>query len=130
MQLQAESVTQDARGMWPAIFAALDIDVGEGKEMPCPSCGGTDRFVFDDKNGDGSYFCRQCGPGGGLNLIMKCKGVDFPLALKMVAGFTGTQPERVTVKNLKVVKIDKENNLLAVRGAVPGRKGTLLEITQ
>lgn len=36
--------------------------------------------------------------------------------------------ERVTVKNLKIVKIDKENNLLAVKGAVPGRKGTLLEI--
>jgi len=36
--------------------------------------------------------------------------------------------ERITVKNLKVVKIDKENNLLAIRGAVPGRKGTILEI--
>jgi len=36
--------------------------------------------------------------------------------------------ERVTVKNLKIVKIDKENNLLAVKGAVPGRRGTLLEI--
>ncbi len=36
--------------------------------------------------------------------------------------------ERVTVKNLKVVKVDKENNLLAVGGAVPGKKGTLLEI--
>ena len=36
--------------------------------------------------------------------------------------------ERITVKNLKIVKIDKENNLLAVEGAVPGRRGTLLEI--
>jgi len=36
--------------------------------------------------------------------------------------------ERVTVKNLKVIKIDKENNLLAVKGAIPGRRGTLLEI--
>jgi large subunit ribosomal protein L3 len=35
---------------------------------------------------------------------------------------------RVTVKNLKIVKIDKENNLIAVRGAVPGREGTLLEV--
>ena len=37
--------------------------------------------------------------------------------------------ERVTVKNLKIVKIDKENNLLVIKGAVPGRKGTLLEIS-
>ena len=36
--------------------------------------------------------------------------------------------ERKTVRNLKIIKIDKENNLLAVRGAVPGPKGTLLEI--
>lgn len=45
---------------------------------------------------------------------------------KKMAGRTGT--ERITVKNLKIVKIDKENNLLAVKGAVPGRKGALLEI--
>ncbi len=36
--------------------------------------------------------------------------------------------ERTTIKNLKIVKIDLENNLLAAKGAVPGRKGTLLEI--
>ena len=32
------------------------------------------------------------------------------------------------VKNLKVMKIDKENNLLVVKGAVPGTRSTLLEI--
>jgi len=36
--------------------------------------------------------------------------------------------QRVTVKNLKVIEADAENNLLVVKGAVPGRKGTLLEI--
>lgn len=36
--------------------------------------------------------------------------------------------ERVTVKNLEVLKIDPENNIMAVKGAVPGRRGTLLEI--
>jgi large subunit ribosomal protein L3 len=36
--------------------------------------------------------------------------------------------ERITVKNLEVLKIDQENNLLVLRGAVPGRRGTLLEI--
>lgn len=36
--------------------------------------------------------------------------------------------ERVTVKNLEIVKVDPENNLIVVRGAVPGRRGTLLEI--
>jgi large subunit ribosomal protein L3 len=36
--------------------------------------------------------------------------------------------ERVTKKNLKIAKIDIENNLIAIKGAVPGRPGTLLEI--
>lgn len=36
--------------------------------------------------------------------------------------------DRVSVKGLVVADVDKENNLLAVKGAVPGRKGTLLEI--
>lgn len=36
--------------------------------------------------------------------------------------------ERVSVKNLKIAKVDAENQVLAIRGAVPGRRGTLLEI--
>ena len=36
--------------------------------------------------------------------------------------------DRVTVKNLKIIKIDKDNNLLAIKGAIPGAKGALLEI--
>ena len=35
---------------------------------------------------------------------------------------------RTTVKNLKIVGIDKGNNILFVKGAAPGTKGTLLEI--
>lgn len=36
--------------------------------------------------------------------------------------------ERVSVKNLKIMKVDKENNLLVIKGAVPGTERTLLEI--
>jgi len=36
--------------------------------------------------------------------------------------------DRVSMKSAKIVKIDSEKNLLAVKGAVPGNKGTLLEI--
>ena len=42
------------------------------------------------------------------------------------AGHLGA--ERVTVQNLTVVKIDAENNLIAVKGAVPGPKGGLVTI--
>jgi large subunit ribosomal protein L3 len=45
---------------------------------------------------------------------------------RKMAGRMGGQ--RVTVRNLKIVKIDKDNNIMAVKGAIPGRRGTLLEI--
>jgi len=37
---------------------------------------------------------------------------------------------RVTVRNLKVVRVDETNNLLLVRGAVPGANGGVLTIRQ
>lgn len=40
---------------------------------------------------------------------------------KKMAGHLGA--ERVTVQNLQVVKIDAENNLIAIKGAVPGPNG-------
>ena len=36
--------------------------------------------------------------------------------------------ERISVKGLKLMKVDKESNLLVLKGAVPGRTGALLEI--
>jgi large subunit ribosomal protein L3 len=38
--------------------------------------------------------------------------------------------ERVTAQNLRVVLVDPERNLLAVRGAVPGPKGSLVMIKE
>ncbi len=45
---------------------------------------------------------------------------------KRMAGRTGG--DRVTVKNLKVVAVDPSTNQIMVLGALPGRRGTLLEI--
>ncbi len=40
---------------------------------------------------------------------------------KKMAGHLGA--EKVTVKNLTVVKVDAENNLIAIKGAIPGANG-------
>jgi large subunit ribosomal protein L3 len=45
---------------------------------------------------------------------------------KKMPGRTGG--ERVTIKNLEIVKIEPEKNLLYIKGAVPGSRGSLLEI--
>jgi large subunit ribosomal protein L3 len=54
---------------------------------------------------------------GGVQRVMK--------GLRMAGRMGG---DRVTVKNLRVVTVDSSKNILAVSGAIPGRKGTLLEI--
>ncbi len=43
-----------------------------------------------------------------------------------MAGHMGN--ERVTVKNLKLVRVDAEQNLLLVKGAVPGGKNALVQV--
>lgn len=43
---------------------------------------------------------------------------------KKLAGHLGA--ERVTIQNLDVVKVDVENNLIAIKGAIPGPKGGIV----
>ena len=43
-----------------------------------------------------------------------------------MAGRMGS--ERVTLKNLRIVQVVPEKNLILVSGAIPGRRGTLVEI--
>ena len=45
---------------------------------------------------------------------------------KKMAGRWGN--ERVTVQNLKVVKVDAERNLILVKGAIPGAKGSIVSV--
>ena len=45
---------------------------------------------------------------------------------KKLAGHLGC--EKVTIQNLDVVKVDAENNLLAIKGAIPGPKGGIVVI--
>jgi len=45
---------------------------------------------------------------------------------KRMAGHMGT--EQITVKNLEIMKVDLENNILYLKGAVPGKRGSLVKI--
>jgi len=56
--------------------------------------------------------------GGGLR-------THVPVGMRM-AGRMGS--DRITVKNLKVAHIDTEENVIYVGGAIPGRRGSLVEI--
>ena len=59
-----------ALGKWRGIL--LSVGVPETalnrRHGPCPMCGGTDRFRFDDKEARGTWICGQCGAGDGVML--------------------------------------------------------------
>ncbi|MDD4358664.1 MAG: 50S ribosomal protein L3 [Candidatus Pacebacteria bacterium] len=45
---------------------------------------------------------------------------------KKMPGRTGSK--RTTLKNLEIKKVDAKRNILAIKGAIPGRRGSLIEI--
>lgn len=69
--------------------------------------------------GHGSKSHRRVGSAGAKGPARVFKGTKRPGRLGGV---------RVTVQNLEIVKIDPERNLLIVKGAVPGPKGSLLVV--
>jgi|JI10StandDraft_1071094.scaffolds.fasta_scaffold12737_18 putative DNA primase/helicase len=80
-----------ARGKWFGILVQMGIDEHflRNKHGPCPVCAGRDRFRFDDKNGDGTWICSQCGSGTGIKLLMGWKGWDFKTAAHEVDQIVG-----------------------------------------
>jgi large subunit ribosomal protein L3 len=47
---------------------------------------------------------------------------------KKLAGHMGSV--KVTVQNLEVVKVDADKNLILVKGAIPGPKGSMVTIKE
>ena len=73
---------------------------------------------------DGHGGCSHRRPGS----IGQCAYPGRVWKNKRMAGHTGAA--RMTVRNLKVVKVDAENNLIAVKGAVPGHAERLRHSTR
>jgi large subunit ribosomal protein L3 len=61
---------------------------------------------------------------GSTSSLASNRGSGRPKKGKRLAGRYGA--ERVTIRNLRVVKVDVENNLLLVEGAVPGFNGAVV----
>ncbi|HOE91510.1 MAG TPA: 50S ribosomal protein L3 [Candidatus Cloacimonadota bacterium] len=64
--------------------------------------------------------------GGGS--IGQCATPARVLKGRKMAGHFGV--DRVTVKNLKIVKLDKERNLVMIKGAVPGHRNSLIYLSK
>lgn len=109
------STIERARGRWREILPILGIAPRflVNKHGPCPLCGGRDRYRFDDKNGDGTYYCNQCGPGPGLLLVRKLHGWDFATACAEVDKIIGadrappTADAKKDAKGARLVAVER-----------------------
>lgn len=102
-----------ARGRWYEILIALGVDESYlvNRHGPCPICGGKDRYRFDDKDGTGSYYCNQCGPGDGLLLLRKLHGWDFKTAAAEVDRIIGRQPDRPNAGSRRAKRDGKREDM-------------------
>jgi putative DNA primase/helicase len=89
--MMAVSTIERAKGRWPEILRHLGVEDRflRNKHGPCPNCGGKDRFRFDNKNGDGTFYCSQCGPGTGMILLRRLRGWDHKTACDEVDRIIG-----------------------------------------
>jgi putative DNA primase/helicase len=74
-----QEINESAKGKWRGILATIGIDLKylTKKHGPCPICHGKDRFRFDDKGGEGTWICSQCGSGYGAVLAQKYTGKGY-----------------------------------------------------
>lgn len=86
-----------AVGRWPSIHQALGVPSAllSGKQGPCPKCDGKTRFRFTDHDGKGGFYCNQCGPGDGFDLLQIVHGWTMREATDRVRAIIGVAPEIV-----------------------------------
>ncbi len=94
-RIDADELKRRAVGHWPGILARVGVpaDVLDGRNRPCPRCGGTDRFrALNDFRESGAVLCNKCfsaDNGDGLAALMHYGGMDFPAAVNMAAAYLG-----------------------------------------
>lgn len=91
--------TEAAKGKWREILLSYGVPdrIFNLKHQPCifPQCGGTDRFRWANRDGDGGFFCNHCGSGDGLSLLQKFTGKSFKELAREIDKIVGNiQPQK------------------------------------
>lgn len=90
--LDFEAIRAAAVGNYVStIFPAAGITFSKPahQHQSCPMCAGNDRFRCDDKRGEGTWICSQCGAGNGFMLVQQYTGLDVYETNKLIAGAIG-----------------------------------------
>jgi len=98
--IDVEALKGQAAGRWRELLSTLGgvpADILDGKNHPCPRCGGTDRFRFTNMDEAGSVYCNQCNKqcGDGIAALMWLCGWDFTKAVAELTKHLGVMPATV-----------------------------------
>lgn len=85
--IRAAAVGNYVSTIFPA--AGISFSKAAHQHQSCPMCGGDDRFRCDDKRGEGTWICSQCGAGNGFMLVQKYTDLDVYDTNKLIAGAMG-----------------------------------------
>ncbi len=93
--IDIDRIKSQANGKWYGILESFGIDVSTDpkKHTACPICGpgnNSHRFRFDNKDGNASWICTQCGSGDGFTMLMLKYGWSFIDAVREVGKITDT----------------------------------------
>jgi putative DNA primase/helicase len=114
-ETRVKAVKEHASNRWRDILQTLGIpnEILRGKDCACPMCGGGKRvFRFDDRYGNGDYYCHGCGNGDGFRLLQCITGWNFMEALKAVERQVGSLPRDAISKTKRERSPEQTRELL------------------
>lgn len=87
-------VKAQLKGNWKSVLEQhLGAEVLAKPNQPCPFCGGSDRFSFTDKFGNGDCYCRHCGHRDGIKVIMDLTHKSFSEVIVTLGAQLGISAE-------------------------------------
>lgn len=138
--MSLNEIKESLKGQWMSIGKAIGLTDRQLKGLgsPCPICrDGKDRFAFldgksnmDSRQWYGGYYCRHCGSGDGIDLIMKMNGVDYMTAAETALNAVGLNIQTYTQTNAREKNKDDlmREKLLDTYKSMIDARGTVAQL--
>jgi putative DNA primase/helicase len=96
-------------GRWIDVLSSLGVDHRYliNRHGKCPFCGGKDRYRFDNKDGNGTFFCNHCGAGDGFKFLKNMFDWDFKKSANEIRNIIGDCRKIVMAKKDPRVALKK-----------------------
>ena len=121
----SDKLKQQTRGRWRSILITMGVpeSILNGEHQPCPFCGGTDRFRFTDHEGQGFWWCNQCGNGTGFDLASKILNKTFPQVCQEIEKILGNGLPPLTTLDSNVETAERNAVKKIWKDSTPLKKG-------